>query len=58
MFADQEEKAARCHAEDGKGYGEGVWTCAELGREHLGSVGDRFIVDLGLHRVCGNFLNL
>jgi hypothetical protein len=29
-----------------------------LGSEYLGSVCDRLIVDLGLHRVCGVLLNL
>jgi hypothetical protein len=58
MSADHEEKAVRYRVEGGQGHGEGVWACAELGREHLGSAGDRLIVDFGLHRVCRVFLHL
>ena len=58
MFVGHEEEAVRCRVEGRQGYGEGVWAGAKLGREHLGSDGDRLVVDLGLHRVCRVFLNL
>ena len=53
-----ESEAVRCRAEGRQGYGEGVWADAMLGWEHLGSDGDRLVVDLGLHRVCRVFSDL